>query len=373
MSNKFFFLLISLLFVKITNGQYTINTLAKVSGKPYTLELIVGDLTNPWGMAFLPDGSILIAEKSGTLILFKEGQRKRISNPPESVVIGQGGLMDIEIHPDYENNGWIYFSYASDKGEGKGANTAIMRAKLHKYTLKEKQVLYKASPNTETFAHWGSRIEFDRDGYLYFSIGDRFNRDVNPQNIKRDGGKIYRINDDGTIPESNPFVDIEGAKKAIYTYGHRNPQGMAINPLTGRIWIHEHGPKGGDEINILRAGKNYGWPKVTFGKNYDGTVITEKKFMSGVIPPTFYWTPSIAPCGMTFVSSEKYPLLNGDLLVGSLKFGYLEWLGIEDLQVINRTKLFENIGRVRNVRQAPDGYLYIAVEGKGIYRIVPNP
>ena len=356
-----------------SHGQYTLKSISKPAKELYKLELIVGDLANPWGMAFLPDGSILISEKSGTLILFKEGERKRISNPPKSVVIGQGGLMDIELHPNYEENGWIYFTYASDEGEGRGANTAIMRAKLQKNSLKEHEVLYKASPNTDAFAHWGSRIEFDRNGYVYFSIGDRFKRDENPQNIQKDGGKIYRLKDDGTVPEDNPFYAVEGAKKAIYSYGHRNPQGMAINPLTGRIWIHEHGPKGGDEINILKAGKNYGWPKVTFGKNYDGTKITDKQFMLGMEPPTYYWIPSIAPCGMTFVSSDKYPLLKGDLLVGSLKFGYLEWLGIEDLQVINRTKLFENIGRVRNVRQAADDYLYIAVEGKGIYRIVPNP
>jgi len=353
-------------------AQYTIKSVSETSSEDYRLETVVSDLVNPWGMAFLKDGSILISEKSGQLILFQNGVKYRIKNPPKSMELGQGGLMDIELHPNYKENGWIYFSYASNEGIGDGGNTAIMRAKLDGRTLKDKEVIYKASPNTNAFAHWGSRIEFDNDGYLYFSIGDRYNRDVNPQDINRDGGKIYRLKDDGQIPEDNPFVNDPNAKKAIFSYGHRNPQGMAKSPFTGRIWIHEHGPKGGDEINILRKGLNYGWPVITYGKNYNGTKITDKTHQSGMAQPHFYWDPSIAPCGMTFVTSDKYPKWKGDLLVGSLKFGYVELLAIEEFQVIKRTKILDGIGRVRNIRQGTDGYIYVAVEGEGIIKVIPK-
>ncbi|GAA4948308.1 PQQ-dependent sugar dehydrogenase [Algibacter agarivorans] len=336
----------------------------------YTTELVVPELSIPWGMAFLPDGSMLITEKSGELIHFKNGVKTTIEGVPEVYVRGQGGLLDIEIHPDYKNNGWIYITYASSEGEGDGGNTALIRAKLIDNTLVELQQLYKAGPNTKKGQHWGSRIEFDNDGYLYFSIGDRGNRDVNPQDITRDCGKIYRLNDDGSIPNDNPFIDTENAKTAIFSYGHRNPQGMAKNPFTGAIWVNEHGPKGGDEINIIEKGKNFGWPVISYGINYSGTSFTDITEKEGMEQPLFYWVPSIAPSGMAIVSSKKYPDWETNVLVGSLKFKYLERLILENNEVVKREKLFEDIGRVRNVVQAPDGFIYIAVEGKGIYKIV---
>lgn len=338
----------------------------------YTTELIVSDLNNPWGMAFLPDGSLLITEKSGVLIHVENGVKNRVQNVPEVLLIGQGGLLDIELHPNYQTNGWIYLSYSSPEGSKEQGNTAIMRAKLEDNSLVNAKVLYKATPNTDASVHFGSRIEFDKDGYLYFSIGDRYNRDINPQDITRDGGKIYRLKDDGSIPKDNPFVNEENAKKAIFSYGHRNPQGMALHPTSGKIWVHEHGPKGGDEINKIEKGKNYGWPVITYGKNYSGTSITDLTAAPGMEQPIHYWVPSIAPCGMTFVTSDKYPDWKGDLLVGSLKFGYLERLIFKGEKVSRREKLFDGIGRVRNVRQAPDGYLYVAVEGNGIFKIVPK-
>jgi glucose/arabinose dehydrogenase len=336
------------------------------------VELVVGELNNPWGMAFLPDGSLLITEKSGTLIHVKNGERISVQNVPEVALIGQGGLLDIELHPSYKQNGWIYLSYASPEGAGEGGNTAIMRARLKEEQLIDQQVLYKAKPNTDAGAHWGSRIEFDREGYLYFTIGDRYNRDVNPQDINRDGGKVYRLNDDGSIPSDNPFVGQNGAKEAIYSYGHRNPQGLAMHPISGKIWEHEHGPRGGDEINIIGKGKNYGWPEITYGINYSGTSISDKTEAPGMEQPLHYWVPSIAPCGMTFVSSDLYPYWKGKLLVGSLKFAYLELLVLENNKVVKREKLLDGIGRLRNVREAPDGYIYVAVEGEGIYKILPR-
>ncbi|WP_035483296.1 PQQ-dependent sugar dehydrogenase [Gaetbulibacter saemankumensis] len=338
----------------------------------YTTQTVVPELNNPWGMAFLPDGSLLITEKSGKLIHFKNNTKINISELPDIYVRGQGGLMDIKLHPDYANNGWIYYSYASPEGDGDGGNTAVMRAKLNNSVLTNKELLYKATPNTTKGQHFGSRLEFDNQGYLYFSIGDRGQRDVNPQDITRDGGKIYRLNADGSIPIDNPFVNSENAKTAIYSYGHRNPQGMTKHPETGEIWTHEHGPKGGDEINIIIKGKNYGWPIISYGINYSGTTFTDLTQKEGMEQPLFYWVPSIAPCGMTFVNSDQYPDWNGNLLVGSLKFQYLERLVLENNKVVKREKLFENLGRVRNVIQGPDGFIYLGVEGKGILKIIPK-
>lgn len=338
----------------------------------YTTELAVPDLNIPWGMVFLPDGSMLITEKSGEIIHFKNGEKTLIEAVPEIYVRGQGGLMDIEIHPEYEKNGWIYITYSSPEGEGDGGNTALMRAKLKGNTLVEKQMLYKASPNTKKGQHFGSRIEFDNEGFLYFSIGERGERDVNPQDITRDCGKIYRLNDDGSIPADNPFVNTKNAKTAIFSYGHRNPQGMAKNPLTGAIWVNEHGPRGGDEINIIKKGKNFGWPVISYGINYSGTPFTDITEKEGMEQPLFYWVPSIAPSGMAFVTSDIYPEWKGNVLVGSLKFAYLERLELKNNKVIKREKLLNGVGRVRNVIQGSDGYIYVAVEGKGIIKIVPK-
>lgn len=338
----------------------------------YTTELIIDDITIPWGMTFLPDGGILVTEQNGKLILFKDGNKIEISNVPEVYYHGQGGLLDIELHPDYENNRWIYFTYSSPEGTEDGGHTALMRARLSDNALIDKQLLYKASPNTTKSIHFGSRIEFDRNGYLYFSIGERGEREVNPQDITRDGGKVYRLHDDGSIPADNPFTNQPEAVPAIFTYGHRNPQGMTIHPETGEIWTHEHGPQGGDEINILKKGANYGWPVISYGINYDGSSFTELTEQEGMEQPLHHWTPSIAPSGMCFVTSNNYPEWQGSLLVGSLKFQYLERLVLNGNKVEKREKLFENIGRLRNVKQGPDGFLYIAVEGKGIFRIIPE-
>ncbi len=339
----------------------------------FTIETVVDDLEVPWGMAFLPDGSILITEQKGELIHFKNGIKILVKDVPKVYFKGQGGLLDIELHPNYIQNGWIYLSYSSNfKNDGKGGNTTIMRAKLLDNKLVDQKILYKAIPNTDRGQHFGSRLEFDRESYLYFSIGDRGNRDINPQDITKDCGKIYRINDDGTIPEDNPFYNTHNAKKAIYSYGHRNPQGMAIHPETGKIWTHEHGPKGGDEINIIKAGKNYGWPKITYGINYDGTIITDSTSLPDMEQPLHYWVPSIAPSGMTFVTSNKYPEWKGNILVGSLKFQYLNRCVLENNKVVKEEKLLEDLGRIRNVRQAPDGFIYVAIERKGIVRIVPE-
>ncbi|MEM7186942.1 MAG: PQQ-dependent sugar dehydrogenase [Bacteroidota bacterium] len=338
----------------------------------YTVETVVDNLSNPWGMTWLPDGAMLITEKSGTLIHFKDGQKTTVDGLPDIYVRGQGGLLDIELHPDYSENQWIYITHSSADGGGSGGNTQLIRAQLDGFSLTNVTVLYKATPNSRRGQHFGSRIEFDNEGYLYFSVGDRGNRDVNPQDITRDNGKIYRLRDDGRIPEDNPFVNESGAKKAIYSYGHRNPQGIAKHPETGEIWLHEHGPKGGDEINITRKGANFGWPVISYGVNYSGTKFTDETERPGMEQPVYYWTPSIAPCGMTFVTGDRYPDWKGHLLVGSLKFNYVELVKLDGNAVIAREKIAQDIGRVRNVKMGPDHYVYVALEGQGIVRLVPK-
>ena len=351
------------------NAENEVNTPLEI---PFSAELFVDELQLPWGMAFLPDGSLLITEKSGEIIHFKDGKKVNISNVPPVYNRGQGGLLDIVLHPEYASNGWIYLSYASEEGTEKGGHTAIARAKLTGNALTDIETLYKGSPNTTKGQHFGSRIVFDKQGYLYFSIGERGARDVNPQDVTKDGGKIYRLNDDGSVPNDNPFVGTNGAKTAIYSYGHRNPQGLIVHPETGRVWNHEHGPKGGDEINIVEKGANFGWPVITYGINYSGTPITDKTKKEGMEQPIHYWVPSIAPSGMTYVTSDKYKGWKGSLLVGSLSFQYLERLTLNGNKVVDREQLMPEIGRVRDVRQGPDGLIYVAVEGKGIYKLNPK-
>ncbi len=335
-------------------------------------KLVISDLSVPWGMVMLPSGEFLITERDGRLLKvnLQTKSRVEISGVPDVSTRQQGGLLDIALHPDYKNNGWIYLSYSSTQGKGLGSNTAVMRAKIKDNKLVEQQQLYKAKPNAFSGVHFGSRIAFDKQGYLYFSIGDRGSRDENPQDIDRDAGKIYRLHDDGRIPRDNPFL--KSKRPAIYSYGHRNPQGMAMNPVTGDIWTHEHGPRGGDEINLIEKGKNYGWPVITYGINYIGTKITDKTHQEGMEQPLWYWDPSIAPSGMTFVTSDHYSEWKDHLLVGSLKFGYLVLCKLDGNKVVSAHVLFEGIGRTRNVKQMPDGYIYVAVEGRGIYKLIPG-
>ena len=321
-------------------------------------------------MVFLPDGSMLITEKEGKLIHFSKGEKIEVSGVPEVYNRGQGGLLDIQLSPNYSEDRFLYITYSSSEGEGKGGNTALMRAQLEGNQLVSQEVLYKASPNTTKGQHFGSRIAFDTEGHVFFSAGERGERDINPQDLTRDNGKVYRLNLDGSIPKDNPFVNQPSAKPAIWSYGHRNPQGMIFNSTTNEIWVHEHGPQGGDEINIIKKGANYGWPVITYGVNYSGTDITDKTEQEGMEQPLYYWIPSIAPSGMALVTSSRYPDLKGSLLVGSLKFVYLEALHLDNNQVVKREKLLDGIGRVRSIVQGPDGYIYAGVEGVGVIKLV---
>lgn len=338
----------------------------------FKLDTVATGLDIPWGMAFLPDGDMLVTERSGQLFRFSHGLLKSIiSGIPDVFNQGQGGLMDIVLHPKYQENGWIYISYSQKSSDDKGGNTAIFRAKLKGDELVEKQQLFKAMPNTNSGVHFGCRMVFDDQGYLFFGVGERGEKS-NAQTLKNHCGKIHRIFDDGRIPPDNPFVKTAGAMPTIYSFGHRNPQGIDINPQTRQIWNNEHGPKGGDEINIVGKGNNYGWPVITYGINYDGTIITKDTLKEGMQQPVFYWRPSIGPSSMKFVTGDKYPGWKGDILTGSLSFKYLERVHLEGGKVTERERLLENAGRVRNVGIDNDGYIYVATESPGIIvKLVP--
>ncbi|MCH1518317.1 MAG: PQQ-dependent sugar dehydrogenase [Flavobacteriaceae bacterium] len=338
----------------------------------YSYEIVADGIDIPWGLSLRSANDFLVTEKAGTLYHVLNGEKTVIKGLPPVYVRGQGGLLDVAHSPNYEEDGLIFFTTSSPLGEEKGGHTALYSAQLKNDSLVNTSLLYKGDYNTKKGQHWGSRIAFDAKGHIYFSIGDRGNRELNPQDISRDGGKIYRLNLDGSIPDDNPFNTTANSRKAIYSFGHRNPQGMITHPDTGQIWVHEHGPRGGDEINIVKAGKNYGWPLITYGINYSGTPITDSTEKGGMEQPLYYWLPSIAPSGMAFSTSDVYPNWKNNLFVGSLRFEYLERLVLEDNEVIKREKVLDSIGRIRNVEQGPDGYLYIGVEGKGILKIIPK-
>lgn len=339
----------------------------------FLVDTVVSGLDVPWGMEFLPNGDMLISERAGKLYRLTKGELEEISGLPPIMAKGQGGLLDLELHPDYEQNGWLYFSY-SGFGENSTATgcTNVMRARLKGNQLVEQKVIFNGTPDVNTGHHWGCKLEFDRNGYLFFGVGDRGNRDGNPQNLSNHAGKIHRINDDGSIPEDNPFVHTPGAMPSIYSYGHRNPQGTCMNPETGEIFETEHGPMGGDELNLILPGKNFGWPVISFGINYDGTKFTDITEKEGMEQPLCYWVPSIAPCGTTFVKGDRYPNWKNNILVGSLRFQYLERVVLDGHTVTHHEKLLEGIGRVRNVEMSPDGYIYMAIENPGkILRLLP--
>lgn len=337
-----------------------------------TTEVLAEGLENPWSMAFLPDGRILIAERPGRLRIWQQGKLldESISGLPQIWENGQGGLLDVVLHPDFENNGWIYLAYATHEGD-KG-NTAISRARLQGNQLVDLEELFRGSPLTDLSYHFGCRIVFEDKNTFYFPIGDRGEMN-NAQKLDNNNGKVMRLRDDGSIPEDNPFMGVEGAKPEIWTYGHRNIQGMSLHPLTGELWTHEHGPKGGDEVNIEQKGANYGWPLASFGINYNDEIITNDTSLPGMIDPIHYWVPSIAPCGMAFVTSDKYPNWKNNLLVGALAGQQIQRLVFNNNKVVYTEKLLKGFARFRDIRQGPDGYIYVLTEGPGLFfRLIPE-
>ena len=329
----------------------------------FKVTTLVEGLEHPWAMTFLPDNRILITERPGRLRLIEKGRLhpQAISGLPEIKADGQGGLLDVVLHPDYQNNGWIYFSFSAEGEDGIG--TEVARARLKGMKLTNVETLFRVEKKSEGGRHFGSRLVFDRENYLYISAGERGDR-PRAQDINDHAGSIIRLHDDGRIPKDNPFVGLRDAKPEIYSYGHRNPQGMTLHPETGEVWTHEHGPQGGDEINIIQSGKNYGWPVITYGVNYGwGTKIGEGHQKQGMEQPLYYWDPSIAPSGMAFYDGDKFPQWRDNLFVGSLKFRLLVRLELKNNKVIKEERLLDDkYGRIRDVRNGPDGYLYLLTD-----------
>ena len=331
------------------------------------LQILAEGLEHPWALAFLPDGDTLVTERGGRLLRIDpgDGRRRAIDGVPEVAARGQGGLLDIALHPEFVRTRWVYLSYAT--ATDSGSTTAVGRGRLEGTRLAEFEELFRARPATDADQHFGSRLLFDRTGYLWVTIGDRRRRDW-AQRLDNHAGKVLRLTADGGIPPDNPFVGQTDALPEIYSYGHRNPQGLALHPETGRVWLHEHGPRGGDEINLIAAGANYGWPLVTFGREYHGPTIGVEPPEPGFASPLHHWTPSIAPSGMAFYAGEAFPAWGGDLFVGALVHRHLQRLRFRDGQVVAQEKLLTERGwRIRDVRAGPDGYLYVLTDaGNGV-------
>ncbi len=325
---------------------------------------VLDGLENPWSMAFLPDGRMLITERAGRLRLVTKSFQLHptpIAGLPKIKAAGQGGLFDVAIHPDYAANGWIYWAY-NEPGAG-GWGTALARGKLQGTQMTSVEVLFSMRPKSRKNQHFGGRIVFDTGGFVYLTLGDRGDRD-RAQKMDDHAGSVIRLHDDGRVPEDNPFVKLKGALPEKWTLGNRNIQGAALHPQTGKLWTHEHGPQGGDEVNLMSAGKNYGWPVVTHGANYGlGTKIGEGQTKAGMAQALKIWVPSIAPSGMAFVNSQEFPEWSGNLLVGSLRAQTLVRLELDGDAVVGEERLLVGqIGRIRDVRVAEDGLIYLLTD-----------
>jgi glucose/arabinose dehydrogenase len=348
----------------------------KGPSQPFTYEILTDGLEHPWSLAFLPDGRMLVTERPGRLRLISaEGELhpEPIGGLPPIKQHGQGGLLDVVLHPDFRKNQLVYFSYAEKDEQGVG--TAVARGQLRGHRLEQVEVIFRLLPKSGGKQHFGSRLVFDNEGYLFITLGERGDR-PRAQDLNDHAGSLIRLHDDGRVPADNPFVKRSDARPEIFSYGHRNIQGAALHPLTGKLWIHEHGPQGGDELNIPEAGANYGWPVITYGANYfTGTKIGEGTHKEGMMQPVYHWTPSIAPSGMAFYTGEHFPQWKGNLFIGSLKFRLLVRLVLEGERVVREERLLEDeLGRVRDVRQGPDGLLYLLTDDSDgfLVRLLPG-
>ena len=337
----------------IKTQEYAVRVVKMVEGLEY-----------PWGLAFLPDGSMLVTERPGRLrVVGKDGKLapQAVSGLPQIAAHGQGGLLDVALHPHFAQNGLVYLSYAA-RGDG-GVGTEVSRGKLVGNRLEEVQLIFRQQPKGSTGRHFGSRLVFDRDGYLYITLGDRGEME-RAQKADDHAGSVIRLHDDGRVPADNPFVDKPGWKPEKYTLGNRNLQGAALHPRTGLLWTHEHGPQGGDEVNVIRPGVNYGWPVITYGVQYVvGTRIGEGTQKAGMAQPLYYWVPSIAPSGMAFYTGDRFPRWRGDLFVGALRDQMLVRLTLDGEKVVKEERMLKNVlGRIRDVRNGPDGCLYLLTD-----------
>ena len=353
---------------------------AVINSEKHTFRVVtlLKGLEYPWSVAFLPDGRMLVTERAGRLRLVGQDLRldpKPIAGLPDVVATGQGGLFDVVLHPEHSQNGWIYWAYNAPGAGGWG--TALARGKLQGSRMTEVQVLFSMKPKTRSSQHFGGRIVFDKAGMLYLTLGDRGDKE-RAQKLDDHAGSVIRLHDDGRVPLDNPFAKRVDALPEKFTLGNRNMQGAALHPRTGELWSHEHGPQGGDEVNVMRSGLNYGWPVITYGVNYGfGTRIGEGQTKPGMVQPLHLWVPSIAPSGMAFVSGSKFPKWTGDLLVGALRDQMLVRLELDGEKVVREERLLQGIvGRIRDVRMGPDGLVYLLTDDSegALLRLEPvNP
>jgi glucose/arabinose dehydrogenase len=324
---------------------------------------VVEKLEQPWSLAFLPDGRMLVTEKAGRLRTISNGQLdpQPIAGLPPVTVHGQGGLQDVVLHPQFAKNSLVYLSYAARGADGVG--TELARGELKGNRLENVQVLFRQSPKGSRGQHFGGRIVFDRAGFVYLTLGDRGEME-RAQKPGDHAGSVIRLHDDGRVPADNPFAGKAGWKPEKFTLGNRNMQGAALHPRTGVLWTHEHGPQGGDEVNVMRAGTNYGWPVITYGVNYGiGTKIGEGSRKEGMAQPVHYWVPSIAPSGMAFYSGDRFPKWRGDLFVGALRDRMLVRLRLDGEKVVKEERMLQGVlGRIRDVRTGPDGFIYVLTD-----------
>lgn len=342
--------------------------------EPFRPVTVAEGLSFPWAVAFLPEGGYLVTERGGRLLRVSEdGTKTPVGGVPPVAARGQGGLLGIALDPAFADNRRIYFSYVT-RGYG-GTGTQVARAKLSGDMLTDLQVIFSAEPKKRSDVHFGSRLLFAPDGTLFVTLGERFHM-KEAQDPGNHLGSIVRINPDGSVPPDNPFGDRKGFKPEIFSYGHRNVQGIALQPGTNLIWAHEHGPQGGDEVNILKPGANYGWPEITYGIDYDDSIITTKTEAPGMEQPVIHWTPSIAPSGMAFYAGDKFPDWQGDLFAGALAGAHLRRLEVEGQQITGQEVLLEDMEeRIRDVASGPDGYLYLLTDSADgrLIRLVPAP
>ena len=349
----------------------------------YQLVAVADGLVNPWSMAFLPGGDMLITERPGRLRIVRNGTLlfEPVAGVPEVLAQGQGGLLDVMPHPNFASNHLLYLSFSKPIGDGSSATTAVVRGTFENDRLTNVEEVFLAESRGR--GHYGSRLAFDGEGHLFISVGDRQapstgNLEAHPaQDRSNNHGTINRINDDGTIPDDNPFVGEPTIRPEIWSYGHRNPQGLVIHPETGDVWATEHGPQGGDELNLIRPGVNYGWPVVGYGVNYgSGEAIHQGTHRDGIQPPIHFWVPSIATAGMTVYMGDKFPAWRGSIFVGGMAGQQLARLAMDGQVVKLEETLLNGLGRIRDVRAGPDGYIYVAVEDRNggptsVYRMEP--
>lgn len=337
----------------------------------YELTTIVDNLDQPWSVAQLPDEGFLVSQRGGELLrISPDGATAQVSGVPATYVAGQGGFFDVVLHPEFAANQLVYLSYAHGKPKANG--TAITRGRLNGDRLEEPEQILLVEPLKDTPQHYGGRMLFLPDGTLLLTTGDGFDYREAAQDRRSEMGKVLRINDDGTLPPDNPFSD-EAARR-IWTYGHRNPQGLALDPQSGTVYLHEHGPRGGDEINVLASGRNYGWPAITYGKDYSGANVSPFTAADGMEQPLLYWVPSIAPSGLARYSGDAFPQWRGDLFVGALVDREVRRVDLDNGAVVGQESLFAELdARIRDVRVGRDGYLYVLTDGKGgkLIRVTP--